>query len=123
MDESADRSSAGFSTLISRKIFSKTRFALVGTTTNVGPLLAAHEILSFYNNMVAVGGTNSVTGTIWTETLDQGSHPAYLGLTLTFRCQQEGHRLMQRGTLPIFSKGKKVSDLPLEEVWRRVDRP
>jgi hypothetical protein len=114
----------GPSTVTSRKIFSKTRFAVIANDIRYsGPLLGPHEVLSFYNSLVAVGGTYDVTGTTWTEKIDSGTAGEYLGLSLTFSCQQAGDRLIQKGTLPIFSGGKKVSDLPLEELWRRLDRP
>ena len=111
-------------TLKSMKIFTKSRFASVGLDTkHHGPLHGAAELLDFYSSLMVVGGSYTVNGNTLTETLDYFADPAYLGLSLTFQCRQEGDRLFQTGTLPVFSNGKKTRDATLDEVWRRVERP
>jgi hypothetical protein len=106
------------------KVFTKTRFAVIGQDAALrGPLLTDADRLKFFSSLNAGGGSYVVSAGTWTEKIDQFSDPAYVGLSLTFQCAQEGDRLIQKGTIPIFDGGKKVRDLPLEEVWRRVDRP
>jgi hypothetical protein len=106
------------------KIFTKTRFAVVGLDTAfLGPLVTDADRLKFLSNMNAVGGSYVVSGGGWTEKIEYFPDPTYIGLSATFQCVQEGDRLTQKGTFPVFEKGKKTRDMPLEEVWRRIDRP
>lgn len=109
-------------TFTSLKMFSKTHFAVVGDDKALrGPVFTAAEALNFfYNGVIAVAGTYTVSGSTWTEKIEHSSHPEIVGLSLPFQCQHEGDRLIQKGTVPIFSAGKKTGDLALEEVYRRV---
>jgi hypothetical protein len=112
------------STHASMKVFTKTRFAVIGLDTALsGPLATDADRLKFFSNLIAVGGSYVVTAGAWTEKIEYSSDPAYVGMSFTFQCAQEGDRLTQKGTLPILAEGKKTGDLSLEEVWRRVDRP
>ena len=106
------------------KLFTKTRFAFFGYDTAFrGPLVSDADRLKFFSNLNAGGGSYMVSAGAWTEKIDQFSDPAYIGMSITFQCVREGDRLIQKGTLPIFDGGKKVRDISLEEVYRRVDRP
>jgi hypothetical protein len=106
------------------KVFTKTRFAVIGDdAASRGPLVSDADRLKFLSNLNAAGGSYVVSADSWTEKIDYFSDPAYIGISLTFQCVREGDRLIQKGTFPIFDGGKKVRDVPLEEVWRRVDRP
>ena len=108
----------------SMKVFTKTRFAVVGLDTALrGPLVTDADRLKFFSNLIAVGGSYVVSAGTWTEKIEYFSDPAYIGMSLTFQCVQEGDRLIQKGRLPVFAEGKKTGDISLEEVWRRVDRP
>jgi len=60
---------------------------------------------------------------MWTEKIEYSMAPSLVGLSIAFPCQREGDRLIQKGSIPIMSGGKKTGDIALEEVWRRVDRP
>ena len=111
-------------TYSSVKLFTKTRFAFFGYDTTLhGPLASDADRLKFFSSMNAGGGTYVVSAGAWTEKIDQFSDPSYIGLSITFQCVREGDRLIQKGTLPIFEGGKKVRDISLEEVYRRLDRP
>ncbi len=111
------------STYRQMKIFTKTRFAVVGLDTAfLGPLVTDADRLKFYSNLNAVGGSYVVGAGTWTEKIDYFPDPAYLGMSFTFQCVHEGDRLVQKGTLPVLTEGKKTRDISLEEVWRRVDR-
>jgi hypothetical protein len=106
------------------KIFSKTHFAVVGEDTALRrPGFTPSEALNFYRNLVAVTGTYAVSGNTWTEKIEYSMDPSLVGLSIPFQCQREGDRLIQKGSIPIMSGGKKTGDLALEEVWRRADRP
>jgi lipocalin-like protein len=106
------------------KMFSKTHFAVVGEDTAFRrPTFTPAEALNFYSNIVAVAGTYTVSGNTWTEKLEHSTVPSLVGLSIPFQCQREGDRLIQKGSIPIMSGGKKTGDLALEEVWRRADRP
>jgi hypothetical protein len=108
----------------SMKIFTKTRFAVVGHDTAFGgPLVTDADRLKFYSNLTAVGGSYVVAAGTWTEKIDYMSDPSYIGMSFTFQCMPDGDRLLQKGTIAVFEAGKKTRDIPLEEVWRRVDRP
>jgi hypothetical protein len=112
------------STHASMKVFTKTRFAVIGLDTALrGPLATDADRLKFFDSLTAVGGGYVVSAGAWTEKIEYASDPAYVGRSLTFQCVQEGDRLTQKGTLPVFADGKKTGDIPLEEVWRRVDHP
>jgi hypothetical protein len=115
---------AAASTHASMKVFTKTRFAVVGLdTASSGPLATDADRLKFFSNLIAIGGSYAISAGAWTEKIEYASDPAYAGMSLTFQCVQEGDRLIQKGTLPVFADGKKTGDISLEEVWRRVDRP
>ena len=111
-------------TLGQMKIFTKSRFAVVGLDTAFrGPLATDADRLKFFSNLTAVGGSYVVGAGTWTEKIDYMSDPVYIGMSFTFQCVHEGDRLIQKGTFTVFEDGKKARDFPLEEVWRRVDRP
>ena len=112
------------STFGQMKIFTKTRFAVVGLDTAfLGPLVTDADRLKFLSNLTAVGGSYLLGAGTWTEKIDYMSDPVYTGMSFTFQCVHEGDRLIQKGTFPLFVDGKKTRDISLQEVWRRVDRP
>ena len=69
----------------------------------------------------AGSGTYTVLGATYTEKIEFFFDPAYIGRSIPFSCRTEGDRFYQSGDLPIFQDGKKVRDLRIEEVYRRVE--
>jgi hypothetical protein len=79
------------------------------------------DSLRMFRSVAGGSGTYMVQGTTYTEKIEFFSDPAYIGLSLPFTCRTEGDRFYQTGTLPVFEGGKKVRDLPIAEVYRRVE--
>jgi hypothetical protein len=104
------------------KIITKGHFMFVSEETRgVTELKTAADSLQAYRTMGSGGGTYKVQGATYTETLDFFSDPAYLGRSIPFTCRTEGDRFYQTGLFPVFLSGKKVRDIKLEEVWRRIE--
>ena len=85
------------------------------------PARAHADILRSPERRPAGGGPYTVQGTTYTEKLDYFSDPAYVGKAVPFTCRTEGDRFYQSGPFPIFEGGKKVRDIKLAEVWKRVE--
>ena len=84
-------------------------------------LKSAADSLQAFRTMISGGGTYTLTGNTYKETLEYFADPTYLGLSIEFTCRTEGDRFIQTGNLPTMEGGKKVGEVPLEEVWRRLE--
>ena len=84
-------------------------------------LRTSADSLQMFRTTGAGSGTYTVQGTTYTENVEFFADPAYIGQSIPFSCRTEGDRLYQTGNLPILQDGKKVRDLKLEEVYRRVE--
>jgi hypothetical protein len=104
------------------KIITKTHFAAFWQNPG-GPkeMKSVADSLAAFRVAGAVGGTYTLQGTTYTERLDYFPDPAYVGKALAFTCRTEGDRFHQSGNFPVFASGKKVRDIKLEEVWKRVE--
>jgi hypothetical protein len=109
-------------TLHQRKFITKNRWVWIAKD-DAGPkeLKTAADSLQMFRTAASGSGTYTVQGTTYTEKIEFFSDPAYIGLSLPFSCRTEGDRFYQSGMLPIFQDGKKVRDLRLEEVYRRIE--
>jgi len=106
----------------SMKIITKGHFAVLGEEARgVTELKGAADSLQAFRTMGAGGGTYKLQGTTYTETLDYFADPAYTGRSVSFTCRTEGDRFFQTGSFPVFQDGRKVRDVKLEEVWRRIE--
>lgn len=104
------------------KIITKGHFAVLGEEARgVRELKTAADSLQAFRTMSAGGGTYKLQGTTYTETLDYFADPAYAGRSVSFTCRTEGDRFFQSGPFPVFADGKKVRDIKLDEVWRRIE--
>jgi hypothetical protein len=74
-----------------------------------------------YDAFGAGAGTYKLTGNAYSETVQYFTDPSYIGLTIDFTVRVEGDRLYQSGKFPMFEGGKKVKDVQLEEVYKRIE--
>jgi len=88
----------------------------------VKDMKSAADSLQAFRTMFSGGGTYTITGNSYKETIEYFADPAALGASIEFTCRTEGDRFIQTGSLPVMEAGKKVGDVPLEEVWRRLER-
>jgi hypothetical protein len=104
------------------KVITKGHFAFVYQVPG-GPkdLKAVADSLAAYRTSGSGGGTYTLQGTSYTETLEYFSDPSYVGKSLVFTCRTEGDRFFQSGMFPRYQAGKKIRDSKLEEVWRRIE--
>ena len=79
------------------------------------------DSLQMFRATGAGSGTYTVQGTTYTEKIEFFSDPAYIGQAVPFSCRTEGDRFYQTGNLPILQGGRKIRDVKLEEVYRRVE--
>lgn len=66
-------------------------------------------------------GTYTLNGDTYTETMESFVDPQYIGMSIAFTVKVEGDRLYQSGKLPIYQDGKKVNEVMLEEVYKRLE--
>jgi len=88
----------------------------------VKDMKSAADSLQAFRTMFSGGGTYTITGNSYKETIEYFANPVALGASIEFTCRTEGDRFIQTGSLPVMEAGKKVGDVPLEEVWRRLER-
>ncbi len=75
-----------------------------------------------YNQAFGAGaGTYKLVGNSYTETIEYFVDPNYIGLSVAFTTRVNGDRLYQSGKLPMFEGGKRVKDIQLEEVYKRIE--
>lgn len=109
-------------TLHARKVITKTTFTFISRddAAKHDPRTTADSV-AFLMSMAGGSGSYTLRGSTYTEKPDFYPDPAYLGMEFAFTCRTEGDRLYQSGSVPVLQNGKKVSDVKLEEVWRRVE--
>jgi hypothetical protein len=104
------------------KIITKGHFAVLEREPGVPQEMKSQaDSLAAFVKTISGGGTYTVQGTTYTEKLDYFSDPTYVGRAVPFTCRTEGDRFYQSGPFPIFEGGKKVRDIKLAEVWKRVE--
>lgn len=79
------------------------------------------SIAAYYDAFGAGAGTYKLVGNTYTETIDYFSDPSYVGLSISFTVKVEGDKLYQSGKYPVLEGGKKVKDVQLEEVYKRIE--
>jgi hypothetical protein len=104
------------------KIITKGHFAVLWREADTPKQVrTTADSLAFFRHIGSGGGTYTLKGTAYTERVDYFSAPAVVGMGLPFTCRTEGDRFYQSGTFPVFEGGRKVRDLKLEEVWKRIE--
>ena len=79
------------------------------------------SIAAYYDAFGAGAGTYKLVGNTYTETIEYFSDPSYVGLSISFTVKVEGDKLYQSGKYPVLEGGKKVKDVQLEEVYKRIE--
>jgi hypothetical protein len=79
------------------------------------------SISAYYDAFGAGAGTYKLIGNTYTETIEYFSDPSYVGLSISFTVKVEGDKLYQSGKYPVLEGGKKVKDVQLEEVYKRIE--
>jgi len=79
------------------------------------------DSLQAFRTMNSGGGAYTLQGSTYTEKLEYFADPAYVGLSIPFTCKTEKDRFIQTGSIRILEGGRKVRNLKLEEVWRRIE--
>jgi hypothetical protein len=104
------------------KIITKSHFAFLGEENRgVKEMKTIADSLQAFRTMNSGGGTYTLHGNTYTEKLEYFADPAYVGLSIPFTCKTEKDRFIQTGSLPILEGGRKVREMKLEEVWRRIE--
>jgi hypothetical protein len=104
-----------------RKIITRNHFMWVMRLDHgLKDLKTAADSLRAFASRAGSTGTYTVQGNTYTERLESFPEPVYEGLSLPFTCRVEGDTFYQSGNFPIIRDGKKVRDVKLEEVYRRI---
>jgi len=82
-----------------------------------------HEdsLLAFADPFGAGAGSYKLVGNTYTETIELFRNLNYIGLSIDFTVKVEGDRMFQTGKFPVFEGGKKVREILLEEVYKRIE--
>ena len=79
------------------------------------------DSLNAYLSLSAGAGTYKLVGNTYTETIELFQNLNYIGLSIDFTVKVEGDRMFQAGKFPVFEAGKKVREVLLEEVYKRIE--
>jgi len=94
-------------------------------TAEVKSLLAKKtqrdSIAAYYDAFGAGAGTYKLIGNAYTETIEFFVDANYVGLSIDFTVKVEEDRLYQSGKFPMLQGGKKVKDVQLDEVYKRIE--
>lgn len=105
------------------KIITKSHFAFLGEEDRgVKEMKTVADSLQAFRTMNSGGGTYTLQGNTYTEKLEYFADPVYVGLSIPFTCKAERDQFIQTGSIPILEGGRKVREMKLEEVWRRIEQ-
>ena len=108
------------------KIITKTRWSWIYQDKDKAMSLFAkktHEdsLIAFAEPFGAGAGSYKLVGNTYTETIEFFRNVNYIGLSIDFTVKVEGDRMFQTGKFPVFEGGKKVREILLEEVYKRIE--
>ncbi len=89
--------------------------SLLAKKTHEDSLMAAAEPFG------AGAGSYKLVANTYTETIELFHNPSYIGLSIDFTVKVEGDRMFQTGKFPVLENGKKVREILLEEVYKRIE--
>ena len=106
----------------SMKIFTKEHFVFVGEEPGriKEPKTAADSLAALLKTESG-GGTYTANGSTYTEKYDFFWNPEYVGTSIRWSCRTEGDKLYQSGAFPIYQAGRKVREMRVQEIWRRIE--
>jgi hypothetical protein len=79
-----------------------------------------HDSLLAYHDAFGAG-TYKVVGNTYIETTEFFYEPQYIGTSLEFKFTLDGDRWYTSGHYSHFARGKKINEILLEEVWKRIE--
>jgi hypothetical protein len=79
------------------------------------------SISAYYDEFGAGAGTYKLIGNTYTETIEYFVDPNYVGLSIDFTVKVEGDSLHQSGKFPMLEGSKKVREVMLDEVYKRIE--
>jgi len=79
-----------------------------------------HDSISAYQDAFGAG-TYKVVGNTYTETTEFFYAPQYIGTSLAFEFKLDGDLWYTSGHLIHYEGGKKIDDILLEQVFKRID--
>ena len=79
-----------------------------------------HDSISAYQDAFGAG-TYKVVGNTYTETTEFFYAPQYIGTSLMFEFKLDGGLWYTTGHLVHYEGGKKIDDIVLEQVFKRID--
>ena len=106
------------------KIITKSHFVFVGQEPDraiFGGKPTDAELLAAARTFFAGGGTYTLVGDTYTESMQFFFYPNYVGHSIPFKSQIEGDRWIQSGTYPAKSIGLEEHEVELYEVWKRIE--
>ena len=92
-----------------------------GEATSLLAKKTHEDSLNAYLSLGAGAGTYKLVGNTYTETIELFKNLNYIGLSIDFTVKVEGGRMFQAGKFPVFEAGKKVREVLLEEVYKRIE--
>ena len=106
------------------KIITKSHFVFAGQEPNRTKISGAGsdaELISMAQEFFGGGGTYTLEGDTYTETMQYYSNPNYISVSLPWKIEIEGTQLIQSGTFPAKSIGLEEHDIELYGVFRRIE--
>jgi hypothetical protein len=79
-----------------------------------------HDSISAYQDAFGAG-TYKVVGNTYTETTEFFYAPQYIGKSVEFKFKLDGDRWYISGHYSHFEGGKKINEVRLDQVWKRIE--
>ncbi len=79
-----------------------------------------HDSLLAYHDAFGAG-TYKIVGNTYTETTEFFYEPQYIGTSIDFKFKLDDDRWYTFGHFSHFQGGKKINEILLEEVWKRIE--
>ena len=98
---------------------------LIQDTADAKALLAKKSLRdslsAFSDDFYAGGGSYKLNDSVYTEMIEFFLNPEHVGSSIDYIVKLDGDRLYKSGMFPELKDGKKVKDVFLEEVYKRIE--